>query len=168
MYTCDAIDYKRQGLRAKHLEDSDPLDPEIKKRTKGYTEVEIVSTKRIKIYHKEDFDSKPYVEHVEDKCPGFSWVYKLSRDCKNGYDLISDDDFKAMPKQAGLDGYKLTSSPLTFGIVVMPKDKIKNSYTEGDDLDELCDYLCCPFSIKNALKKVKNHPDGCRCKKCKK
>lgn len=146
----------------------------------GYTTVELVTRKRIRIYHKESFVKRLKIEILPEGglvvVKGFSKFEGVEDDdIMNGFSVpqcgFSDEDVIAGlgdKFRKGVDKLKLYDvNTLNFcqPIVVMPRGKIREIY-EDDDIDLLANHLYLPttevYRIKNNI-----HPDGCRCKKCK-
>lgn len=151
--------------------------PSLLKRKGDYTEVTIYKQKKLKIYHQETFDlSTTFRENEKEKgnfdlnlCFQVAPGHASSCHFEDGLiDEVSKSKGWNFAKCSNKMNQKYDISGLK-SIVVMPKDQIKEKYVEGQNLDELSNYLCIPVELNGVYKKksdVKPHPKGCRCKKC--
>ena len=155
-------------------EDSPCVDADIVKKRKGtFTEVEFV--KKIKIYHKENFNMD-IVDECDNKynCHSLSMMIKATPGKILGCALLEPGTIsEIVEKKLGITdvvAYDNTRSTDSWRpICVMPKDQIKSNYVQNENLKELNDYLYCHFFEEEAFwtsKPKPNHVNGCKCHRC--
>ncbi len=171
---CDSIKPKELGDENTKEGMCDNVKNELKKRKGGFMEVEVITKKKLLVYFKEEFNfDKEIVSKEDGKYADLRVVYQTAPGCALDELVIDEEDMSVHLTEKDRETWK--GVEMTFGyedyraIVVMPKEEIKKTYTEGENLDELRNYLVVPMNLTNAFKRrtVKVHPDGCRCKKCK-
>lgn len=141
----------------------------LKKRSRGYKDVEVVQIRKLRIYYKEKFDFSKVitrnekdgvasVDVVTQTAPGCALEECLVCDGDPLEDFLDEDNGDLLPRRMDFGDDKRESFR---AVVVMPENKIKDRYVEGDTLNELKSYLTVPFHLKNAYriqKKIKGPP----------
>lgn len=140
---------------------------------KPYTVVEIITKKRVRIYHEETIDKTPTVtvsgEDIEYK--GFvPYEYEEQEYCTNPPDctILKRDIDNALANTLKSNEFINDEWDIDYHqyqpIVIMPKADIDKIYIEGDNLEELQNRLYTPAVVDKSFtieKKKKRKCDNC-------
>ena len=148
----------------------------IKERRGGYSLVTFVTTKVLKVYHRETFDMS--MQLIENKSNRKRKLYDVHEVVK----VKAREIVGCHPHYSDMEGHEYGRDDLdhcdsNFGyeedwlpIVIMPKDQIKETYsfTDVDSLKEIKNNLYFPVEVSNAFIDKKVCVKDCNCEDCNK
>jgi hypothetical protein len=124
-----------------------PYQSSIRKRKlskDAYTEVTVTCIRKVKIYHKEQFDLDTHITVRSENESIVSGVLKFDHQDMDEYVMTNLDERMSLVKDIDCTNSIVTEDEDEWWpIIVMPEKMIRNTYNEGGTLNELRDHVYC-------------------------